>query len=354
MTRKINALFFIAVIFIGCAYVIYQLWHDKELTIPKNTSWLNGDTTQILDKRISHFAPNIPAADHIINGALYAFTGDADPQIRHGCGNWLFLTEEFVTTPNGEKNKQQRLLLIQSVIKELKAANISLISVPVPDKAEQQPAYLCHQTMSTQAKKRHDDWFNTTRLLPVIQVDLQQSGTLSYWMTDTHWDRQGAASAANTIAQQINPLIVNTPMQMEMTTPSAPHIRIGDLMKLARIDHNPPPFAPHPDEETKTQLTIQHEGGLLDDTPAPGIILAGSSYSLNSGFIDYLQYATKQEILQKSFVGSGFAGSLLNLIQNKTSLSDIHLIIWEWPLRALYQPLTDDELTYLREHGVQS
>lgn len=354
MTRKINALLFIAVIFIGCAYVLYQLWEDKEPTIPKDTSWLNGDTTQILDKRISHFAPNLPAADHVINGTLYAVTGDADPQIRHGCGNWLFLTEEFVTTPHGEQNKQQRLRLIKSVIKELKAANITLISVPIPDKAEQQPSYLCHQSMSEQAKQRHNDWFNTSKVLPITQVDLQQSGTLSYWMTDTHWDRTGAAFAASTIAKRIGPYISNSPMQMEMTTPLPAHPRIGDLMKLARIDHNHPPFAPEPDVETDTQLAIQHEGGLLDDTPTPGIVLAGSSYSLNSGFIDYLQYDTKQEILQKSVVGSGFAGSLLNLINNKNNLSDIHLIIWEWPLRVLYQPLTSDELSYLRTHGVQS
>lgn len=353
MTRKINALLFIVLIFIGCAYVVYQLWHDNELTIPKNTSFFNGDATQILDKRISHFAPNLPAADHVINGALYAVTGDADPQIRRGCTNWLYLTEELVTTPDGENNKQLRLQLLQSVLTTLQAANVQLISVPVPDKAQQQAAHLCHLVVSDQAKLRHDAWFKTTESMYLTQTDLQ-SEHLSYWMTDTHWDRAGAALAANKVAQTMQPFITATPLAMNMTSAGAAHNRIGDLMKLARIDGNFPPFAPYPDQETDTQLTIEHEGGLLDDTPAPAIVLAGSSYSLNSGFIDYLQYDSKQEILQKSFVGSGFAGSLLSVIHNKALLSNIHLIIWEWPLRSLYQPLTDDELTYLHEQSKQS
>jgi alginate O-acetyltransferase complex protein AlgJ len=95
---------------------------------------------------------------------------------------------------------------------------------------------------------------------------------------------------------------------------------------------------------------VHRSGGLLDDVAAPVVMLAGSSYSLNSGFIDYLQLDMKQEIAQQSRLGSGFAGSVLELLQHHPErLNDIKLLIWEWPLRSLYQPLTDEENTYLAQ-----
>lgn len=355
MTRKINAILFIAVIFLGCIYALYQLWHDQKLVIPSDVSPLNGEITHILDKRISDAAPKFTSINHVINGSLYAITQDADSQIRAGCGNWLFLTEELITTQDGEKNAQQRLMLIQSIIQKLHQANITLISIPVPDKAQQQATHLCGLRMSDQAKSRHDTWFALSQKLPLIQIDLQQQQMpLSYWITDTHWDRAGAQRAAHFIQRQLQSVIQAPALSMQLQTNKTAHERIGDLTTLARIDQNPPPFAPKPDLEKDTSLTILRSGGLLDDTPAPNIVLTGSSYSLNSGFIDYLQYEMRQEILQKSVVGSGFAGSLLSVLKNLRMVQDIQYIIWEWPLRALYQPLTDDERYYLQEIGVQS
>ena len=361
MTRKFTLpvflLGFLLVMLGGCALLLWRLAHDEGTLLPKlrQASWLDGSITQSLDQHIGKIMPGSKAAHGWINGALYAVTGDPDPQVRSGCPGWLFLTEEVVETPQGEQHLQQRLALAHKLLQQLQQRGITVIAVPVPDKVEQAKSALCALHVAPQAAGRRQAWNKASAGLPVTQVDLHTGWvTPSYWRTDSHWDRQGAAFAAarvsNTIEQtiaQTKPGFVAGTTAMQLVPATTSHARIGDLMRLASIENNRPPFAPAADIEHDATLTIAHSGGLLDDVAAPVVMLAGSSYSLNSGFIDYLQLQLQQEIVQRSRVGSGFAGSLLDLLQQPERLDGIELLIWEWPLRILYQPLTSEEKAYL-------
>ncbi len=355
MMRKFNSFVFLLVMASGCLFLLWHLRYDDLEPVQQHSSWLDGSITHALDQRIAKTTSSHKRLDNTLNGILYATTGDPDPQVRQGCPGWLFLTEELVETPKGQEHIKARLALINIVQAELKTRHISLVSVPIPDKVIQVKNQLCGLPVSTQAQSRYRTWQSVSSNTGLSQVDLTH-GWVSpgYWHTDTHWDREGADYAAKQIASAIQPLLSGDMMSMDLRISEQTKPRIGDLTSLASLDMNVPPFAPAVEQEKTTVLSVEHRGGLLDDVAPPGIVLVGSSYSINSGFIDYLQWHLKREVVQKSVQGSGFAGSLIDLVTVPAEqLNDIQLVIWEWPLRVLFQPLTDKEKHYLQQHGVQ-
>lgn len=354
MMRKLNCLAFLLIMAGGCLYLLWQLGTDEQKPPQKHLSWLDGSVTHALDQRISAITSSHQRLDNTINGLLYASTGDPDPQVRQGCPDWLFLTEEVVESPKAQAHLAARLALLQHILADLKKRHIDIIAVPVPDKVMQAKDQLCGLAVSRQAQSRYDTWKSVSSGIDLQQVDLRQNWIApGYWQTDTHWNRLGADFAARQIAIAARPYVPSDALSMDLQVSETARPRVGDLMTLARIDRNTPPFAPPVEQEKTTRLMIEHAGGLLDDVAAPAVILAGSSYSVNAGFIDYLQWHLKQEVVQKSFQGSGFAGSLIDVISAPDAqLKDTRLILWEWPLRVLFQPLTDKENQYLQQQGV--
>ncbi|SDH86787.1 alginate O-acetyltransferase AlgX-related protein [Paraburkholderia phenazinium] len=353
MVRKINAVAFVVIILCGGAALLWRLSNTGRLLTHTAgpSSWLDGSITQALDQRVAQAAPPDARVNRVLNGLLFAVTGDADPQVRSGCPGWLFLTEEVAETPDGEHNLQRRVALTRKLQADLERRGIKLVTAPVPDKVEQAAGELCGLTVSRQARGRRAAWLQASEGLALHQVDLHRGWIApGYWRTDSHWNRAGASFAADRVAAVAQAFAPPGNTSMQLQTAVATHARSGDLMRLAGIDRNTPPFAPPVDTDHDVQLVVHRSGGLLDDVAAPVVMLAGSSYSLNSGFIDYLQLDMKQEIAQQSRLGSGFAGSVLELLQHHPErLNDIKLLIWEWPLRSLYQPLTDEENTYLAQ-----
>jgi len=351
--RKFNTMAFLIVVMGGALLLAWRLSGEADALgrLLRQASWRDGAATQALDRRVEELAAPAPAVRRVINGVLYAVTGDADPQVRSGCPGWLFLTEELVETPGGEHNLERRVALARKLAADLARRGIAVVSVPVPDKAEQAASGLCGLPVSRQARGRRLAWQQASAGLALRQVDLHDGWVApGYWRTDTHWNRDGAKFAAHRVAAEALAYVPAGDVAMRLSVAARSGARIGDLTRLAGLAGNVPPFAPRPDLDHDETLDIHHGGGLLDDVAAPTVVLAGSSYSLNSGFADYLQLAMKQEIAQQSRVGSGFAGSAIELLRHHPErLQGVRLLIWEWPLRSLYQPLTDDENAYLAQ-----
>ncbi|MGH7756119.1 MAG: alginate O-acetyltransferase AlgX-related protein, partial [Vulcanimicrobiaceae bacterium] len=114
------------------------------------------------------------------------------------------------------------------------------------------------------------------------------------------------------------------------------------------LDRAPPALRPPSDLERRSNVQWQPAGGLLDAGPAPTVLLAGSSYSKNSGFANDLGLALGREVVQLSQDGGGFDGAILALLETRPALlAQAKVVVWEWPERALTQPLTDAERSFL-------
>jgi alginate O-acetyltransferase complex protein AlgJ len=170
-----------------------------------------------------------------------------------------------------------------------------------------------------------------------------------YWRTDTHWDSTGAQFAAEAVARLVNGLLGVGPERVSLTT-GVRHERPGDLARLAGLQDAPQWLAPGAEYAEDARANIQRSGGLLDAAEAPTILLAGSSFSQNSGFVEYLQVALAREVAQVSEAGGGFAGALLKILQHEPDmLAGAKVVIWEWPMRSLVAPLSDAERQMLHQ-----
>lgn len=345
MARLVNAMLFLLLLLAGAVTLMLR-W--SSLDAPLAGSWRDGGVTAAFDARVNRSMTIDSVLDGWLHGVLYAVTGDTGPQVRQGCPGWLFLQEETASTPQGEQNLLQRVRLAARFQATLKQRGIALVSVPVPDKVEQARAQLCGLAVSTQAQGRRLAWQRAVND-PSSYVDLHRGWPApAYWRLDTHWNRTGAAWAAGKVAAKVLAVLPAGSVAMHYSAATTQR-RSGDLARLAKLDRNNPPFAPPPEYDRVTTLDIEHTGGLLDDVAPPQVLLAGSSYSLNAGFIDSLQLALGQEVRQQSQDGGGFAGSLLDLLAHRQRLDGVKVVVWEWPLRTLYQPLTADERAFLQQ-----
>ncbi len=353
-TRLFSALSFLLLIFAGLIAISYHAVQNIDKFIEEKLSFntlVDGRFTSAIDRHIDEILPASKTINSFIDGMLYWTIGDTGPQVRAGCDGWLFLAEELREIPNGETYLAQRVKLAEKIAKQLKQHGTKLIVVPVPDKAALAQEQLCGIRVSQQAQHRKQQWDEMSASLELNQVDISSDWPHpGYWRTDTHWDQQGAHHAARLIGQEVELKLGSGEQKIQLDVLTQDKERGGDLTKLAGLTETLSLFSPAPDIEKPVSVAIERSGGLLDDTPVPAVVLAGSSYSLNSYFHEYLQAETSQEIVQKSMAGGGFAGAILDLIETNPQIFDqVKLIIWEWPERVLTQPLSAQEKIFISD-----
>lgn len=364
--RLLSALGFLLLIFGGMTGVIINLSSgslralDDKVSLP---NILDGQLAISFDALVNKATPASAALNGWIDGLIFAVTGDAGPQVRGGCAGWLYLTEEIVETPHGEAHLAQRVALAKVIAGLLAERGVKLLVVPVPDKVSLAQEGLCGLPVSAQARSRAGLWAQASAGLAsaglasaglaVRQVDVVADWPVpGYWRTDTHWNRDGAHHAARRVAAAAVLEIGPGQQAIRLETAGEAQPRVGDLLRLANLERTAATLGPAPDEDTSVTAVIERTGGLLDEAPAPSVLLAGSSYSLNSGFLDYLQAEMSREVVQKSHAGGGFAGALLDVLEKDPELlSRIELVVWEWPQRVLMQPLTAQEQRFLKQYG---
>lgn len=354
--RLLSTLVFLVVMGAGLVFVMKGAISPSGQKLAAQWQWgaiFDGRFTAKIDKAVVSWIPSSEALNGFVDGGLYALTGDAGPQVRAGCPGWLFLAEELVEVPGAQDHLLERARLAAAIAADMKTRGIALIVVPVPDKAELASEQGCGLAASDRLHERPGHWKAASADLALEQVDVVPNWPKpGYWRTDTHWDRIGAQFAARRVGEAVERTLGSGGDTIVLSRAQRPVERPGDLMRLANLERTAHLFGPAPDTEVPETAGIERTGGLLDDVPSPSVLLAGSSYSLNSGFIDYLQAELSREVIQKSLAGGGFAGAMLELLKSdKTTLKDVRAIVWEWPIRALDLPLTDDEKRYLRDHS---
>lgn len=351
LARIVATLAFLALMLTGLGFVIVHLAGPAGGRIAAQASVagvLNGSLTAALDKAVVAALPPLNRLEDVVAGLSYRMLGDAGPQVRAGCPGWLFLAEELTETRDGTAHLADRVRLAAKIKAAVEAKGVALVVLPVPDKADLSRADLCGLPVSTQARGRAEAWRQQSAGLGLDQVDIATDWPAGAFLrTDTHWNDDGAAFAAHRVAKQVVTRLGPGDLPARVVV-GEPEDRIGDLMRLAGLTRSWPWSGPQPDRQPEVSTEFTRSGGLLDDVPAPTVLLAGSSYSRNSGFLDYLQDALDREVAQKSQDGGGFAGPLLDILtKDPAILGQTRLVVWEFPMRVLTQPLTPAERNFL-------
>jgi alginate O-acetyltransferase complex protein AlgJ len=308
----------------------------------------NGEFQRSIDGKINNAIPG-ERLNALLAGLEYKFLNDAGAWVRPGCTDWLFLAEELREYPGGNANIEKRLQIARRLIRSVAARHAVLIILPVPDKSDLARNTLCGAAISTQARKRKSRWFaGMTSEEMVRQVNVSAGWPApGFLRTDSHWDTNGAQFAAHQLAAAITDKIGSQPTKVTLDRLPAT-TRPGDLIRLADLEASYAWSGPHPDQVRPVAANVTFAGGLLDRPSAPRIVLAGSSFSLNSNFLDFLQFELQEPVLQRSKEGAGFAGALLEVLHDKSAmLASAKAIVWEFPLRALTPPLTPEEERFL-------
>lgn len=334
---------FCSVVFRGgeSVYAIFRMAQLKD--------FLSGTLSGKIDRAVFDAIPRSAALNGFAAGLLYKGLRDTGSQVWAGCNDWLYSAEELRANRHDAENIAAHAKLLPLLVQALARRGILLVVVPVPDKAEQVEDQLCG-IADDQSRFRARLWTQASSATALDQADLRTRWPHpGYWRTDTHWDSTGARFAAEAVAQIINGKLGPGPERINLTS-SAMHERPGDLARLAGLMDSPRWLAPAAEFTGDPRAEIQRSGGLLDDAPSPSVILAGSSFSLNSGFIEYLQASLAREVAQVSEAGGGFAGALLKILQQKPDmLATVKVVIWEWPMRSLTAPLSEAERRFAEQ-----
>jgi alginate O-acetyltransferase complex protein AlgJ len=317
-------------------------------------AFLAGRTAAAVNHIMAHNLPIDPwarAAGGLFRWGLFRSGG---PQVRVGCDGWLFLTEELRPWPDADAILAERVEALARIRDRLAAQNIALIVAVVPDKARVHGDRLCGAPLSAQSAARYDRLLAAlsakslapVSLLPPLQTLAARQD--AYWRTDTHWNQDGAAAAAQAIAISAQAVNLDRPGGFTTTRDAALTPGPGDLLRLMGLDILPDGLRPAIDRQHLAHTSEpEAAGGLLDDAGAPQVALIGSSYSVNANFHGALQEALGTKVTNLARAGGGFSGAASDYFAGVTFReSPPRLIIWEIPERVISQPITPEERTF--------
>ena len=294
--------------------------------------------------------PYVRAAGGFFRWRLF---GSGGPQVRVGCNDWLFLTEELRPWPDAEAAMNERIAGLARIQQRLAAQNIALLVAVVPDKARVNARELCGAPLSAQAEARYDQIVTAMQargLAPVSLLPSLSALPQGFWRTDTHWNQEGAAAAATAIAERARSVTFETPGGFTTRFAAEETNGPGDLLRLMGLDIMPNGWRPAPDRQhlARTQAPSPTGGGLLDDDASPQVALIGSSYSVNANFHGFLQEKLGAAVTNLAQAGGGFAGAATAYFAGATFReAPPRLVIWEIPERVMVQPVGAEERLFL-------
>ena len=322
-------------------------------------AFLAGRTTAAVNYVMAHQLP----ADPLLRGTggvfRYALFNSGGPQVRVGCDDTLFLTEELRPWPDAGAAIAERAAGLRRIQAALAARGIPVVVAVVPDKARVLSDRLCGAPWSGQSRGRYNAFLaalrsaGVTDVVPLLPALTAQSARPAgaYYRTDTHWNQDGARAAAVAIGTAVanRELARNEAYRTENAAEETDGP--GDLLRLMSLDGVGNALRPRPDRERKARTEAPEAAGgdsLLDEVPSAEVALIGSSYSVNANFHGALQEALRSSVYNAAEAGGGFSGAAATYLGGENFReSPPKLIVWEIPERVIAQPLTAAERAFI-------
>jgi alginate O-acetyltransferase complex protein AlgJ len=322
-------------------------------------SLLKGETAAAVNHAMAHNLPADPlfrATGGVIRWKLF---GSAGPQVRAGCDDWLYLTEELRPWPDAAAHQSARVDALKRAAARLAGQNIQLLVAVVPDKARVYAEELCGAPWSGQSQARYAGFVAELQaaglrhlgLLPVLEEAKRTAP--AFYRTDTHWSQHGAAAAAAALAPMVRQMGIEPAERFRTTAAPEETEGPGDLLRLMSLDKVPDWLRPAPDRQHKDTTVAEQPaeaggGGLLDETPVPPVTLIGSSYSVNANFHGRLQEALGVTVANFATAGGGFFRAAADYFAGEAFRdTPPRLVVWEIPERVIGQPIEPAEQRFL-------
>jgi alginate O-acetyltransferase complex protein AlgJ len=268
---------------------------------------------------------------------------------RDGMG---FFAEEF-SGPFAVGDPLGNVSTFAAIQRALSSRGVALVIALVPIKSriyEDRLPELLPETIATRYERIRSELERNDVQTPDINTYLlshpaRHSNMPLYYFADTHWTPQAAFDVGGFVAKEISQRInldtvpiINfvkriKPAQISGLKQLLEGAGDGDLIRLAL-----------PDKPTRKQLkpltdviltTLETNVGLLEDNPAPKIILTGTSYSVNDAFLNGLRYGLSRDVQLVARDGAWYGTMKDYLASRDYQTKPPRMIIWEYPERFL-------------------
>lgn len=320
------------------ANVMVMTGPSTPLTLPRSELLAGGmtrDFERLYKSTLPHFAPSFG----LIGAARYVFLGEARAGAVVGKDGWLFTSEE-VRAPLGQAQIQIAVDHIAAFQAQLAAHGTHLVLLPLPTKIDIESAHSPNSVISATMAELDADFIAGLRVARVHVIDprapLLAQEELTFFATDTHWNRLGAAVTADFVAASLRhgPLTytVGSAIDKPLT---------GDLIRFVTEDSLAQTIGLPPEKVTLRHITATTDPTDIFTAAPIDIVLIGTSYSANTdwGFADALTQALGRDIENLAAVGLGPVAPMQSyLAGSEFRDTPAQVVIWEFPVRYLTDP----------------
>ncbi|MBV8776069.1 MAG: cell division protein FtsQ [Alphaproteobacteria bacterium] len=352
----------LAILLIGLGSSLYTLGFRRGDIPAQDTSVAavaDGKAAAAVSRLLQHANPLEDPLVTVDRVTAWLATGDLGARVRRGCGNWLYLTDELTLYPDRLANAAKRVALVERVGAYLKGRNIRLLVAPVPDKSRIEAANLCGVDRPAALKTRLGAFEEGLTGAGVAVVDLERpmraAGGEAYYRTDTHWNEHGAKAAADAVAAVLKEDGTAPTQNATFRVTSEPRReRVGDLIRLAGLDHVPYPLRPRGDDEAASAIEQSASGnvGLLDETPAPELAVVGTSFSRRANFVPFLALALGAPAENRAEDDGGVTKAAIDYFAAPAfAKAPPRTIVWEIPERMIEEPVAASDIGWAAQIG---
>jgi alginate O-acetyltransferase complex protein AlgJ len=337
---------------LACVSLVRLVRDDPSFDAASLDAWRDGGVLHRVDRAID--VPYAPALRRWQAALRYRLLGDLGAQVREGCPGWLFYADGLrppaATARIGATDAalDARVATLHRYADALRRDGIALVVVTVPDKARVETEALCGLRQDRLMTARYDAWQHALSAAGVAHVallDTLRAVRPAFYRTDVHWNPAGAQAAADAVGAAVQPLLgARGTVQFTTERAASATPRVGDLLKLAGLADVPDGWRPAPDLEASETLHTQTGGGLLDESPPPEVLLAGSSFSRRSAFAERLGAALGREVWNASLDDGQFDRALAaQWSQRGHWPKSVRVVVWEMSEDALSMPVASPD-----------
>jgi len=315
----------------------------------KGTSWTDGSSSRALDDTFSALVPYQQDAINLAGTLRMSLFREAHSlEAIVGSGGWLFHRADMAVLGGADERLDLAMTRIAEAHRTLQARGIDLLVLPLPAKADIERAHHSEPAVAAANEQLYRDFRRALAELGIESVDVRDAflaaraeGEVLY-RSDQHWTPHGARVAAEFTADHVRrrwPELVDR-KALELR-PRSIEMFQGDLASFVG-DRRASGAAGIVDE-----LVLPHRAiPVGEEWPEPpqqmrDIMLVGTSASadIRWSFFDFLQHALQSGVSNQSRNGNGPIQPMEEAFAAmETADFSPRLLIWEFPVNALFRP----------------